>query len=280
MSDFLVRETTDLVHSDEDDDVSVDFSDTDSHSGQTTLDERSEGGGKAKGRRCKSMSVSRRKTLLQREDLSEEELQELRMKINHRERTRMHDLNSALEGLREVMPYANGPSVRRLSKIATLLLAKNYIQMLQNSLDELKKLVSDVFGSRNTHGQVPAALHAYGRVPPPTLHGAPSLPTVPTSSILNLPMLSLPITTTSASPPKTVAESPSPHHIHPAHHHPRGSMLTSPTPRKMACACPQCTVSGMSLHSHALTMSSPSLPAWPHHPSAYLTGIPVSQAHS
>ena len=43
----------------------------------------------------------------------------------------MHDLNSALDGLREVMPYAHGPSVRKLSKIATLLLARNYILMLQ-----------------------------------------------------------------------------------------------------------------------------------------------------
>ena len=55
----------------------------------------------------------------------------------------MHDLNSALDGLREVMPYAHGPSVRKLSKIATLLLARNYILMLNNSLDEMKKLVAD-----------------------------------------------------------------------------------------------------------------------------------------
>jgi len=41
------------------------------------------------------------------------------------------------------MPYAHGPSVRRLSKIATLLLAKNYIIMLQQSVDELKRLVAD-----------------------------------------------------------------------------------------------------------------------------------------
>jgi hypothetical protein len=53
----------------------------------------------------------------------------------------MHDLNSALDALREVMPYAHGPSVRKLSKIATLLLAKNYILMLNNSLQELRKLV-------------------------------------------------------------------------------------------------------------------------------------------
>lgn len=41
------------------------------------------------------------------------------------------------------MPYAHGPSVRRLSKIATLLLAKNYILMLQQSVEELKRLVAD-----------------------------------------------------------------------------------------------------------------------------------------
>jgi class B basic helix-loop-helix protein 1/6/7 len=45
------------------------------------------------------------------ECVDETELQELRLKINSRERRRMHDLNSALDGLREVMPYANGPSV-------------------------------------------------------------------------------------------------------------------------------------------------------------------------
>ena len=45
----------------------------------------------------------------------------------------------------EVMPYAHGPSVRKLSKIATLLLARNYILMLNSSLDEMKKLVSDIY---------------------------------------------------------------------------------------------------------------------------------------
>uniref|UniRef100_A0A3Q4BVJ9 BHLH domain-containing protein n=1 Tax=Mola mola TaxID=94237 RepID=A0A3Q4BVJ9_MOLML len=74
--------------------------------------------------------------------LSENELQSIRLKINSRERKRMHDLNVAMDGLREVMPYAHGPSVRKLSKIATLLLARNYILMLSNSLEEMKnKLV-------------------------------------------------------------------------------------------------------------------------------------------
>ena len=53
----------------------------------------------------------------------------MRLNINARERRRMHDLNDALDELRSVIPYAHSPSVRKLSKIATLLLAKNYILM-------------------------------------------------------------------------------------------------------------------------------------------------------
>ncbi|ESO12002.1 hypothetical protein HELRODRAFT_138705, partial [Helobdella robusta] len=62
--------------------------------------------------------------------LNEEQIQELRLKVNSRERKRMHDLNSALDALREVMPYSHGPSVRKLSKISTLTMARNYIVML------------------------------------------------------------------------------------------------------------------------------------------------------
>lgn len=80
---------------------------------------------------------------------SEREMQNLRLKINSRERKRMHDLNAALDGLRDVMPYANGPSVRKLSKIATLLLARNYILMLQNSVDEMKQLLNGGGGNRS-----------------------------------------------------------------------------------------------------------------------------------
>ncbi|MGH0144745.1 UNVERIFIED_CONTAM: hypothetical protein FKN15_012582 [Acipenser sinensis] len=86
-------------------------------------------------------------------DSMEEDTQDGRLKVNSRERKRMHDLNQAMDGLREVMPYAQGPSVRKLSKISTLLLARNYIMMLSSSLDEMKKLVSDVYGSgHQNHG--------------------------------------------------------------------------------------------------------------------------------
>lgn len=58
----------------------------------------------------------------------------VRLNINARERRRMHDLNDALDELRSVIPYAHSPSVRKLSKIATLLLAKNYILMQGNAI--------------------------------------------------------------------------------------------------------------------------------------------------
>lgn|SRR6218665_793557 len=65
----------------------------------------------------------------------------VRLGINARERRRMHDLNDALDELRSVIPYAHSPSVRKLSKIATLLLAKNYILMQATALDEMRRLV-------------------------------------------------------------------------------------------------------------------------------------------
>lgn len=54
----------------------------------------------------------------------------------------MHDLNDALDELRAVIPYAHSPSVRKLSKIATLLLAKNYILMQANALEELRRIIT------------------------------------------------------------------------------------------------------------------------------------------
>ncbi|XP_043931412.1 oligodendrocyte transcription factor 3 [Protopterus annectens] len=85
-----------------------------------------------------------------KKQLTEQDLQQLRLKINGRERKRMHDLNLAMDGLREVMPYAHGPSVRKLSKIATLLLARNYILMLTSSLEEMKRLVGEIYGGHHS----------------------------------------------------------------------------------------------------------------------------------
>ena len=66
----------------------------------------------------------------------------VRLNINARERRRMHDLNDALDELRSVIPYAHSPSVRKLSKIATLLLAKNYILMQASALEEMRRLIT------------------------------------------------------------------------------------------------------------------------------------------
>ncbi|XP_078539852.1 oligodendrocyte transcription factor 2-like [Lissotriton helveticus] len=106
----------------------------------------------------------------------EEEGHELRLKVNSRERKRMHDLNLAMDGLREVMPYSHGPSVRKLSKIATLMLARNYIVMLSSSLEEMKKLVSEVYAG---HQKYPTHCGQLAGPPPPLAghHGPPpSLP--------------------------------------------------------------------------------------------------------
>ena len=70
--------------------------------------------------------------------------EDLRLRINHRERERMHDMNSALDALRQVMPYAHGPSVKKLSKMATMLLARNYIVVLRRTHDELRRMLCEV----------------------------------------------------------------------------------------------------------------------------------------
>lgn len=70
----------------------------------------------------------------------------------------MHDLNDALDELRSVIPYAHSPSVRKLSKIATLLLAKNYILMQANALDELRRLLAYV---QSTTGATPLDMTSF-----------------------------------------------------------------------------------------------------------------------
>ncbi|XP_066477390.1 oligodendrocyte transcription factor 1 [Tiliqua scincoides] len=80
------------------------------------------------------------------------EQQQLRRKINSRERKRMQDLNLAMDALREViLPYSaahcqSSPG-RKLSKIATLLFARNYILLLGSSLQELRRVIGEMSGS-------------------------------------------------------------------------------------------------------------------------------------
>ncbi|XP_069492425.1 oligodendrocyte transcription factor 1 [Ambystoma mexicanum] len=81
------------------------------------------------------------------------EQQQLRQKINSRERKRMQDLNVAMDALREViLPYSaahgSNPPGRKLSKTATLLLARNYILLLGGALHELRRLLAELTGPR------------------------------------------------------------------------------------------------------------------------------------
>ncbi|XP_024270147.1 oligodendrocyte transcription factor 2 [Oncorhynchus tshawytscha] len=139
--------------------------------------------------------------------LSENELQGMRLKINSRERKRMHDLNIAMDGLREVMPYAHGPSVRKLSKIATLLLARNYILMLSNSLEEMKRLVSEIYGSGHHGSFHPSACGTMAHTGP-----LPGHPTVSHASHpVHHPLLP-PAVSTAASLSATGLTSIRPHH--------------------------------------------------------------------
>ncbi|PVD23239.1 hypothetical protein C0Q70_16502 [Pomacea canaliculata] len=94
----------------------------------------------------------------------------VRLNINSRERRRMHDLNDALDELRAVIPYAHSPSVRKLSKIATLLLAKNYILMQANALEEMRRLI--IYLNQGPTAAAIETYSAYSRLqapPPPSL---------------------------------------------------------------------------------------------------------------
>ncbi|XP_040280510.1 oligodendrocyte transcription factor 3-like [Bufo bufo] len=126
--------------------------------------------------------LSRDKRSSRRRD-SQEDLHELRLKVNSRERQRMHDLNQAMDSLREVMPFSHGPSVRKLSKISTLLLARNYILMLSNSLEEMKKLVSEVYGAHHL-SSCASSLHPQHVTPLP--HVLPSVSSPDVRSYMGL----------------------------------------------------------------------------------------------
>ena len=59
-----------------------------------------------------------------------------RLESNERERMRMHSLNDAFTELRDVVPHVK--IGRKLSKIETLKLAKNYIKALTNVICEMR----------------------------------------------------------------------------------------------------------------------------------------------
>ncbi|KFD52377.1 hypothetical protein M514_06758 [Trichuris suis] len=82
--------------------------------------------------------------------------QELRTRINSRERKRMHDLNHAMEALRQVMPFGKDPTTRKLSKVSTLVFARNYILTLTESLENAKRIMLQSHQSYNGNLLVPS----------------------------------------------------------------------------------------------------------------------------
>ncbi len=72
---------------------------------------------------------------------------DVRLRVNSRERQRMHELNSALDNLRQVMPYPQGRGAKKPSKRTTLEQARDYIVLLSKSLEEMRKL-ADVLSTK------------------------------------------------------------------------------------------------------------------------------------
>ncbi|KAK3097983.1 hypothetical protein FSP39_015046 [Pinctada imbricata] len=146
----------------------------------------------------------------------------------------MHDLNSALEGLRQVMPYSNGPNVKKLSKMSTLLLARNYIVMLTRSLDEMKKLVQDLSANKPVPMPTmsPTAPIPDGRPTAPISDVRPTAPMADVSGIAHVMYPSVP-PTTRYSPYKVPSSpySPSTHYSSTPtriRHHPYGRISSTP----------------------------------------------------
>ena len=75
-----------------------------------------------------------RRTVRRRKGVNARERNSRRLESNERERMRMHSLNDAFQGLREVIPHVR--LGRKLSKIETLTLAKNYVKALTNVICE------------------------------------------------------------------------------------------------------------------------------------------------
>ncbi|KAL3875501.1 hypothetical protein ACJMK2_033447 [Sinanodonta woodiana] len=81
-------------------------------------------------------SKSPKKGSKRRKTVSARERNLRRLESNERERQRMHSLNDAFASLREVIPHVT--LERKLSKIETLTLAKNYIKALTNVICEMR----------------------------------------------------------------------------------------------------------------------------------------------
>lgn len=84
----------------------------------------------------KARGAGTKRAARRRKGVSARERNLRRLESNERERQRMHSLNDAFQDLREVIPHVNLD--RKLSKIETLTLAKNYIKALTNVICEIR----------------------------------------------------------------------------------------------------------------------------------------------
>ena len=78
---------------------------------------------------------------------------DIRLRINSRERQRMHELNDALDELRKVLPNPHGSSLKKLSKLSTLVHAREHILSLSRSIEEMKRLAYSL-SKRETNDKV------------------------------------------------------------------------------------------------------------------------------
>ena len=206
--------------------------------------------------------------------LDPDQREEVRLRVNARERLRMHDLNSAMDSLRQVMPYAHGPSVKKLSKMATLLLARNYIVMLTRSVNDLRLLLADAYRRQERAGlptdltalktdpiaEFKRSMEAYVStsmatgLPPAILPALPAAPLLQTSPDATAAAL---LRHRTVPPPPPLPTSPP--HLH------RSAVITShldiPSTRasafiahaphhvKLSCPCHQCQRTGTSKRS-------------------------------
>ncbi|XP_069761717.1 class A basic helix-loop-helix protein 15 [Narcine bancroftii] len=97
---------------------------------------------------------------------------ERRLESNERERQRMHNLNRAFQALREAVPHVEAE--RKLSKIETLTLAKNYIESLTSTILAMSK----------EHPAVRLPVHRAESLPLPPSQGEPPLSSVHTPDCL------------------------------------------------------------------------------------------------
>lgn len=88
-----------------------------------------------------------------------------RLASNERERQRMHALNDAFDGLRDVIPLLDMTSAgRRPSKIETLTLAKNYIKSLTNVICEMRHESAPYVVSERDTAVAAASVRAHRKI--------------------------------------------------------------------------------------------------------------------